>query len=355
MQTKARKGLGGVSIAIVLILFIGVIVLAAPQLGWTLPGSVPSGPGSTANCPDTGSSSLKLQVFNKLNTSTTESQDVTIVCTGSDGSTYTITDTTAPTATSVNCGYDYTCKAVSSSSENGDHGKLIGLRSGPSSAVVSDGILTFTADAPNVNIDLDSTQHSRTEIRVYDNDAASFVYAESDSTKGEWETTGSKFGSSTANQSNSGAIAVGSGGKMDITIDVRAAQQGHQVEDFGLYIFIDAASATWDTPSIKLNGVTRVSDCGALTSDEAKKYSGEEYCYKITGVPITNNDYATIDAVFSAITGVNPSTQHINMTIVSIGSFTSTTDSTNVLRGAVKDDSSQTVVLNQEEYQFTIS
>lgn len=348
--------IGGLLFVVVIII---LAVVVANQMGWTLPYQAggPSGPTAGDNCPDTGTTSLKLQVYNPANTSDVENYDQTIVCMGSDGSATTITDTTTPTASSVNCGYNYVCKAVSSSNAGGDHGYLTGIRSGPASASLSGGILSFRADAPNVNIDLDSTQHGRLEARVYNNDEASFVYSEyNGQTKGVWTATGYNFSNSSTNSSDGGLLYVGSGGKLDLRMDIRVqTNQDEQLEDFGWYLLLDAPSTKWDVPSITIDGAKRTSNCAALNSDEAKKYSGEEYCYKITGIPVTNNDGASIGMVFNALNGVNPTTtDSINVTIVGIGSYQSTTDSTDVLIGAVKDDSSQTVVLNQEEWKIGV-
>jgi hypothetical protein len=351
------KGVSAIA-AIIVILLIGVLVVTFGGFKFPTTGQIPGltvSPTAVDNCPDDGDSTFKLQVFNELNTTDAENYDMTIVCKGSDGSSYTITDTTSPSGVTVNCGYDYVCYGVSTTGAGGDHAKFIKVRSGTSSTKIEDGLLKFRADRPNIIIDVGSTQHGVLEARAYSIDEAGFMYADTDTSAGSWHTTGSVFGNATKN-STTGAITVGSGGKFKVRLDVRVnANTDEQFEDYGWYLFIDAASNKWDDPAIKIEGTTYTSDCSVLNSDESKAYSGEEYCYLVTGIPITNNDDIEVEFTFNALSGVNPGTSDdINVTFASIGAYQSTTDSTNVLRGAVKDDSSQTQVFAIAEWQFAV-
>lgn len=349
------KGISGI-VAVIVLLLVGIFAFSAMQMGLlpslniNQPGDLPLG------CPDDGTTSFKLQVFNSLNESGAESYDVTTVCTSDSGDSVTLTDTTDPTATDLVCGARYTCKLVSAQSADHTgtgqaHSMADAIRSGTGS--ISNGNLIITPNSATLNVDVASTQGGRIEARVYDDDAATFVYQGADASAGTYTDTGGNFTSSTSKT----PWTVGSGGTLDLRMDVRINTTTDEAfEDRGFYVFVDASTSKWNTPTIKVDGTTRTSNCASLNEDEAKAYSGEEYCYKITDVSISETNVVPIDINIGALSGVNPgASDDFNITLVSIGAYQSTTNTKDVKIGAVKDDSSQTVVLYQEEYSFDVA
>jgi len=325
------------------------------------PGTPPGGTPSADQCPDDGDTSFKLQFFNDLNETGAENYDETCVCEDEDGARFTITDTTSPSpSATLNCGKDVTCKCVSVDGAAGDHSKILSIRSGAggnTDAKIVNGNLKFHAGSSNVNIDVGSSQHGVLETRVWDATSAGWMYGQTETTKGTWITTAKRFTGTSGNMTDSGTIAIGSGGKLDIEMGVRVnSAQDQQFEDEAFYLLIDAASNKYDTPDVEIDGVTYASDCTILNEDETLAYSGEEYCYYVDGVEITNNKDIVLGLVFNALSGVDPgAADDINVSFANIGGYQSTTDTTNIKVGSVKDDSSQTAVYTIQEWMLDVS
>lgn len=369
---KKLKGKAGAGMyALILIVGLLAVWVIGPSLGlFKVSGGGGGLPISDTNCPDTGSTSLKIQMYNADNTSGTGPFDGTIVCTGSDGSTYTITDTTSPTATTINCGFTYRCKGVSSNTNafpgddySGIGANILALRNGPSGTAVSNGELTFSAVDPNVNIDVSGIKLGFVEARLYDKNYASYVYGGSGTaskTKGNWIRGNgimSEFGNYTNNRTAStgvGAMLLGTGEGLDLELDLRTNDTQVRVGDFGYWLFVDASTTKWEVPTVRVNGKSILSTCAARTDAETKAYSGEEYCYYVTDV-MKKSEYTIVDFSVDPTTGTNPATtDSINVTLAIVGGFQSTADNTNVMRGAVKDDSSFTQVYTLEEWKINV-
>jgi hypothetical protein len=360
-----KKGNSGVGYALVFIVtIIAVAVMGNMYLGWgktgaVLPGqTTPQNP--TANCGSTNLAAVALQFFNAGNVTSAENNDTTVVCTGG-GVSYAITDTTSPSATNMNCGYDYVCKFVS---QQGASSKLLAVKNGPGQ-INADGNLVFSANQAAINIDVSGTRFGPLEARLYDNSYAAYTYTWAGTTAGGWSSAGTTaaptlFGNTTINAPAGGndTFTIGSGGKLNLKMDLRVlTNQNTQLDDRGWYLFFDMPTAVYSVPSIAVNGVTRASDCTVLNNDEKLAYNSQEYCYKITGIPVTNNNYATVDMVINAVSGVNPTpaTGNITVTVVPIGAYQSTLDTKNVKVGAVKDDTSQTLVYANQVWGLPVS
>ena len=346
-----------VVIAIVALAFTGVLGGKQSTISFPTTTNNNNQPVATASkCPTDGDTSFTLNVYNDLNTSGAENYDMTVVCKSNSGHVVTITDTTDPTPVTLNCGETYTCKGVSADGAGGDNSKFTSVRVGKNFVTLnSDGSFTFTPDASNVQIDMGATQHGVLEARVYDNDNAGYVYASGDSSAGTYKTTGATFESTT---DNSTALAVGTGGTLDLRMDVRVnSANDEQFADKGFYLLIDAqTNGKWDTPSVKINGKTYTSDCSALNSHEQTAYTDYNWCYKITDLPITLNDKAVVDLGLAALSGVDPgASDDLTIAFASIGQYESTTDQTNVLTGAVTDAPSPAQVFALQSYTLDIA
>jgi hypothetical protein len=156
---------------------------------------------------------------------------------------------------------------------------------------------------------------------------------------------------------NSAGQAVGSGGKFDSQIQFRPTLDDNQYGDVkGYYILIDANTATWQVPTVSLDGVTLSNVKGKLNADEAIAYNAYEYVYKSTK-PVYYNNEQLLRVQTSALSGVNPAagTDDIRVDFAPIGAYTSVTDSNLVKYGSVQDDSSQTVVGQLDNTRIAVS
>lgn len=352
---KGQTTLALIAILVVAIMVVGVLETTGIWKISSLMSAVPGAGTGAVTCPDDGATSVSINVYNDLNTSGTENFDVTMVLTSASGHTVTITDTSAPTASELNCGEKYTGKAISASGANGDHSVFTSVRRG--AATIVDGNVEFVASGNAMAIDLGSTQHARLQARVYDKDNAAFMYDASSSdgsAAGTYRTHGTVFQSTT----NATANAIGAGGSVAVRMDIKAQTNSDiQLEDRGFYMFIEASSSVYDIPGVYINSVQRTSNCAQLNADEAKKYNDQDYCYFINDVHVINTPVTEIDLTMKALSGVNPTSTNgnYNVTFVSVGAYQATMDSKMVKVGAVKDDTSQTVVLNEEEFEFDVS
>ncbi|RKZ06885.1 hypothetical protein DRQ25_12865, partial [Candidatus Fermentibacteria bacterium] len=201
--------------------FIGIGLLAIGMLAvWgifikepSVPAQVIVQPGggeapSVLGCPTDGDTSLKIDVKNSFNESGSEGFDVTgylykKVSNEAGGTSFeyvqSITDTTSPTAITIDCGYNYVFKPVSSSGASGDSSHFTSVLSGDSDVKIVDGWLEFTADSSNENIIVGMPQHATLECRAYDNIQRALMYDSADSSATDYETDGVTFTSTTNN------------------------------------------------------------------------------------------------------------------------------------------------------------
>ena len=296
-------------------------------------------------CPDTGQTTVTLSLQNSLNTTGSETFDTNTVLIGDEGDYQTGTDTTAGSYT-LNCGETYTLYVRSAAGAAGDNGKIDSVKLGTDAKINSDGTATFTPTGSAYTLILGSTQHSLLEFRAYDNANAGFM-CDSDASCSAYELDGVSFESTT----NGTALAVGSGGELDISFDARATITDGDANDFYTLILVEAPVATWNEPTVKVEGIKLTDVKGSLTTHEEKQFSSYEYIYKFDQA--ITDDGISVDFVMKALAGVNPSTDP-EVDFISAANYLSV-DGINVYTGAADDTTTATVVFAVQDITIDIS
>lgn len=271
---------------------------------------------------------------------------------GSNGHYVTVTDTTQGTA-ALNCGETYTFKLVSADGNNGDNAKITGVESN-NAQLNGDGSVTFTPTASAFYLKPVSSKHGVVEFRVFNVDNNGYRYkaggASGAGNTNDWQLTGQTFNGTTSENSS---ITVGSGGRFTDEIHFRANQTDVDAADFGYWLFVDADTADWNEPTVKLDGAVLLNQKGSLTPDESRQFgSTYEYAYKIPG-KLTDSEHV-LRTEFVALSGVNPAAADSPTVLIApIGAFKATA-SNQVLVGAAKDDSSATKVFTSQSLTLHI-
>lgn len=306
------------------------------------PGATHSDNLNANGCPSNGLTSFILNVWNKLNTTGSENFDVTAYLFKNGAKDATITDTTNPSATNIECGKHYIMKVISTDGNGGDSGKFIAASGCNGATVDSDGNIEFDATSSTCNIDAYGKQHGVLEFRVKDNLNNGYMYNSTQADTTTYHLSGESFTSTTSNTTNT---SVNAGKKLDLNVDFETTVADTDFNDFGTYVLLDAPTTTWDVASTMSlsSGDSIVESKGALTATESRAYSTYEQVYKFNAA--VKNSVNTLHIVLSALSGVDPvaSTDDVTIAFASIGSYLST-DGSQVKVGATKDDSGATAV-----------
>lgn len=330
--------------------FAGVGPFAATDEQQQQAGTAPSGaPVNLNSCPDTKVTTVTLDVQNTLNSSGADTFDAAYYLRGTNGDLKTGSDTTAGSISNVNCGEEYTLEIVRADGDGADNSRITSVLLGPG-AVVEDGKVRFKPTGATYSLRVAVSQHGVLEFRAFDQDNNGYIYDTSDATATDYETDGVTFSSTTANAT---ATAVGAGGSLHWVIDARSTAADTDFNDFYTLILVEAPVATWEEPTIKVDGVKVADVKGSLTSDEEKAFSNYEYIYKIDKSILDGNDGIKVDVYFKAIDGVDPSTDP-EMDFASAGRFLSK-DGVSTKVGAADDTSSSTVVFAVQDTTLNIS
>jgi hypothetical protein len=295
-------------------------------------------------CPTDGDSSIKVNVYNKLNTSGSENYDTTIYVLDEDGAIVDIiSDTTSPSATTVNCGGTYYLAAVASDSDGGDNSMVRSTNIG----TVTDGKVKFKAEKSNLNFILELSQHGVAQFALYDNVDARFAYDTGDASNSGYEADGTTF----TDGDNATAFAMTAGSYLDFTIKMQGTGVDTDVQDAYILVGVEAPVTEYNEPTVKFEGVklSDIKDSG-LTSDEVKALANYEYVYKITSK--IEDDPHDIGFYIKA-TDANPSTD-LQIDFFPAGNFKATSAQV-VKTGAAQDDSSKTVVYTTQDVTIDVS
>lgn len=298
------------------------------------------------SCPTDGDSSVIVNVYNKLNTSGTENYDTTFYILNEDGSIETSgTDTTSPSAVTIDCGRNYELVVVASDSDGGDNTKIISSNIG---TVTSKGTVKFKADQSNMNFRLMMSQHGVLQFKIYDNEDARYAYDTGDADNTAWEADGTTF----TDGDNTTAFAVGVGGYVDFTIKIQGTGVDTDNQDQYILIAVEAPVTEWDEPSVRFNGgkLTDIKDTG-LNSDEVKGLSSYEYVYKISDN--LEDDINSLDFYMQATGSANPSTD-LQIDLFPAGWYLQTGGQTLAV-SASQNDASKTVVYTTQDITVDIS
>lgn len=314
------------------------------------PDGQPSG-FAAGVCPTTGQTTGTIVFRNGEDDTADTPFNVTAYLFGDKGHFTTVSATDGGTTVTLNCGETYTLKAVSASGNRGDNANIYAIEEG-AGAYLSGGIVTFTPQAATYYIKVVGSMHGVPEFRIYNLDNAGWRYTEYTATSGNvntWQLTGKAFNGTT---SENATVDVGSGGSFTDEIHFRSNETLTDVSDFGYYILVDASTAVWNEPTVRLDGV--VLSKAALVSDEARQFSSTyEYAYKVDG-KITDAEHV-LKVEFKALSGINPAEANSpTIAIAPIGAFKATASNA-VKIGAAKDDSSASVVFTTQTATLNIA
>ena len=299
------------------------------------------GSGSYLACPNDGDSTIILDLYNELNTTASEGYDATVYVFNSNGGlAQTLTDTTSPSGSNVNCGDTYTMKMVGADGNGGDNSKFTGVTSGEN-VQINNGYATFVADKSTEKMELKGRQHGVLQFKAYDVDNAGFMY-NSDDVNNAYCADGCTFESIV----NGTAKAVGVAETINLKLYVQGTATDTAFQDYYTLILIEGganAITTWEDPALVAwagASLTEV-EMSSLTPEEQDAFNAYDWVYKVD-TPIEKNAIYTLEIQMSAKAGQNP-TADIEIDFASAGNYKSVSGST-VKTGAAKDDSSNSVL-----------
>lgn len=310
-----------------------------------------SGKADVSNCGDTKTSGLKFQVYNRLNDTGAENYDMA-------GELYklidnkwvheaSIVDTTSPTATTVDCGFNYRFCGIRANADGGNNSLFTSVKSG-NAEIDDDGCVLIPVETPTVNINLNSEQHDVLTFRIYDNVDARYAYDTGDADSTVFEADGTTF----SDGDNTTAFAIGTGGYFDACIEFKGASIDEDFADGYVLVAVEAPLSEYAEPTVKVDGVKKsdISDTG-LTAYEEKQLSGYEYVYKFDMDIL--DDVHELCVYITAASGQDPSTD-LQFDFLTSGNYLSV-DGITVKHGAAADDASNTVVFTVQDVTVDMS
>jgi hypothetical protein len=353
MQKKIyKKGKGEVKLAItilsVLVIFgflSGMIAMPAifkkggGSLSLAASGSPP--PIDDSLCGTAKTTTLTLSVENVGNGTAIEQFDMGVRIKNLQTGGVTAGTDTSSGSYSLTCGASYEISGLSSSGASGDAAEFVSIKSG--NGQINAGKVLFTAQEPAQTLIIGGRQHDNIEIRSYDLINDNYQLEANSNDRLAYQTDGANFSGISDNNT---VTAVGAAGELKVRYEFRPLLEDTVYGDVGgFYILVDAPTATWNVPTVKLNGVVLSSIKDQLTSDEKIAYANYEYAYKSTS-EVYRTAQASMEFDVFAKSGVNPAitTDDIQIDFASVGAYASVTNSNNVKTGAVDDSISQAQV-----------
>lgn len=344
------------TVLVVLALFGGILWYTgvfdkAPLSVTGTPGGVTPGAGS---CPTTLVTSTTFNAYNPLNLTASENYDITAylykVVDGKEVFDQTISDTTAPTAVSLDCGSTYVLKPIATDGASGDNSRIVKNRG--TGSITSEGFLRFTPTGASASIGIDIEQQATLQARAFSNFDNGYMYDTSDANALDYDELSGSTHVFTSTTDNTTVYSEGNG--FDITFEVRAIQGDTNWNDKGWYILVDLPTSDYDTPTIRVDGNV-VSDMkGNLNADEASAWSGYEYVYFVDKPILDGGEGVDIRFTDQLKSGVTSSTTNPIIDIGAKGSYLGV-DGVTVKTAGVKDDSSLTLVRTLAKMSIDVS
>lgn len=300
------------------------------------PGLPPTGGiiPSAAACPDTLRTAVTFDVQNPENKTGVEEYDATGYVFDDAGKIVAvISDTTNPSATNLKCGTEYQFKLVATDGASGDNSRIEKVI-GPGS--VSDGVLNFKAEGSDMAFQLYNSQQATIEAKVYSNIDSGYLCNGDDSCL-DYELDG------VALQSTVNGTVYNEANGIDVTYKIRAVESDTNWNDFGTYVMLELPTNVWDTPTVWVDGQKLTDMKAQLNADESKAWSGYEYVYFFDQPILDGGEGVDVRVAVDLAAGVASATADPEVDFSARGAYLST-DGASVKRGAVMDDSTQTIV-----------
>lgn len=283
-QMKTRDlllGFVGILVVVFLILWAtGNLKMGVPSIPTPgTPGYVPPPTTNLDNCADDKDLSLTFDVKNTENSSSNQEFDVTAYIYQLVGDDYalkaTVTDTTGASATTINlgCGEDYMVKVIGTTGAQGDGSIIDALQAG-APGELKNGNWYFHASNGDIVTQLSVSQHALLETKFWDYNGAGWVYDNADNSATGFEGDATTYTSVTNN-----ATAMDETVCINGYFTLQAATTDSDVQDRDLIVLFETPKATWDKPTVSLNGVALAD--ATLNEFEEEAYDAYEYAFLI--------------------------------------------------------------------------
>ena len=295
-------------------------------------------------CGEITATNVKIDVKNSANETGSEAFDVTGYLYKKVGTSMelvaTIIDTTDPTATSVDCGYNYVFKVIGVDGASGDTSEVQVLQSGAGTIV--DGNLEFKTTSSNQNFIVGINQHATIQCRAYDNVAKGLMFDSGDASSTDYEADGVTFTGTVNNETTTDETA-----GVDIEFDCKAIQTDTDFNDRGIIVLLELPVTTWKTPSVYL-GTNQLQDVmSSLNENERKAYTDYEYAYLIPSNAIVRDGAQGMKLTvhFDLLDGIATASADPQVDLAVRTQYLSIIDSFTVKSGAVTDAASPSQII----------
>lgn len=307
-----------------------------------------SGVGTCNFCPDTGQTSVSLNVYNQKNETGSEAYNVSYRVYDSEKEFLTNGEDTTSASVNFDCGKKQKLRLLGADST--DNAKIM-TAEGVNSDVSSDGkYVEFTPCGASGSLNIYSNEAGVLEVRAYDNNGAGWIYDNADNDATNYETDGATFMSTTNNATN---MSVGTAGDVDIKLETRCSVTDEVFGDFGTYILVDAKTSVWNEPDVEWDGTDLDDMKGELNVNEARAWSGYEYVYFTDEV--IDYDGINLGYKMTALSGIDPAgDDRYEIDFGSKSSYKQTSGSA-VEYAGVDDSSSPSVIHAIQDYNFHVS
>jgi hypothetical protein len=310
------------------------------------------GKSYAASCPSDFGFSGTVNVQNDLNTSGAETFDTTmrffeVKSDNTESFVGSITDTTSGSLTSTDCGKVFVGKIESVSGAEGDNSFIQkATMSGGEIIKVENGYVYFAVTSASGVLNAFVHQHGLPQLRAYDIENDGYLKNEGGNASTTWNATDTvNFTSTTGAET---ATTVGSGGSLNVRLEIQSQNVDESYIDRGMYMLVEAPATNWTEPNVFVEGSVLSNYKASLNPDETIAFTSYEYAYLVPQsytVKSLNPSRLNIEVYLKAISGVNPDiAAGPEYDFAPIGTYTSVLDSNLVKVGAVKDDSSKTAV-----------
>ena len=308
-------------------------------------------PPTTTACPTDGDSSLFLDVLNSANETASEGIDTTAYIYEVIGAqktlVATLTDTTSPSATSINCGGNYEIGLVSSDGANGDNSRIKEIKSGVGGSIVN-GNLMFMADSINEVFKVGIDQKATLNCRAKDNIGDGLMFDASDSVATDYEVDGVNFTSTTNN-----VTSLDETSGFDVNLECKAIQTDTNFNDRGIVVLVEMPTSEWNKPSAWINGQSLTEVKGSLNGNEQTAYTNYEAAFVIPETVLAKDgaEGFTLRVASNLKPGVAASTSNIEVDLAPRGQYLSI-DGFTLKVGAVTDAASPAQVVTLYDSVF---
>jgi len=294
------------------------------------------------SCPADGTTSVIINAKNVDNKATSEGVDVTgylyKLVNGQKQFVTEISDTTNPSAITVDCGATYEFDPVGVVGTPGVNSVVKSVLSGD--ATVQNGELRFSTDSATDNLVIGVEEHSTLKCRAWDNNQGSFAPDSANDTPASYKLTGVKFMGADSTSLIDASLG------LDYDFQCVGTNDNGNFNDRGVLVLVKAPTNTWTEPVVYANGVKLQEATSELTDYEKRAFNNYDYVFIIPESVAIKSGANGIDLRFkdTLLSGVTSASADPEIKLVPRTQYLSTRDGISVLMGAVEDNSATTEI-----------